>query len=513
METKFKYLLLGLLSIGSIGTTFTSCTQNITELEPQNGVTFYNAFKTESDIEKALYAMERTFRDQYTSVVTRPSILGEVTDKVNSPGIAKEISWDPGTWRPGTSETNWQRFYLIIGTANLILDNLDRIENLPKERHDYYEGQALFMRSFLYFHMVRVWRDVPIILTVDDVLQHAKSPMKEVLDLAEKDAEKAVILLPAWSQLKDSNGARISTKQIVGKGAVWALLSHVYAWRAEVGKEPVYLDKAIDAANKVINSGEFTLAANPEEVIVTVRGKGNSSEGIFEGDVNFTSSGEIRNRQANITSESLYQGWPYNTLASKSKYKNNTYGIKNTRVATMFKPEDLRRDAYFYQFDALKDDAVLDGWAVVQTRREALYAAADSPTGEAFLNWRGNAILFSLADIILLRAECLALKGQDALAIVDINTIRTRAEAPLYDVSEGTVFTMVFREREKEFLFQRMRWFDCIRTGFWKTELSPIIKNLTPTDVDNGGLYLPVSTTAFSNNPKMTQNIYWLSRY
>ncbi len=508
METKFKYLVLGLLS-----TIFTSCTKDITELEPQNGATFYNAFKKEADIEKALYTVERTFRDQYTSVVTRPAILGELTDKVNSSSIADEISWNPAIWRPGASETNWQRFYQIIGTANIVLDNLDRIENLPKERHDYYEGQALFMRSFLYFHLVRVWRDVPIILAADDVLQHAKSPMKEVLDLAAKDAEKAALLLKPWAQLRDSNGSPITTKQIVGKGACYALLSHIYAWRAEVGKESAYLDKAIDAANKVINSGEFTLAASPEEVVTTVRGKGNSGEGIFEGDVNFISIDEIKNRQSSITSELLYQSWPYNTLATKSRYKNNVFGIKNTRVAAMFKSGDLRRDAYFYQFDALKNDPVLAGWAVVQTRREPLFSAVDDPSGLRFLNWKGNAIIFSLADIILLRAECLAAKGQDALAIADINTIRTRSEAPLYNGSEGAVFTAVFREREKEFLFQRMRWFDCIRTGFWKTELSETIKNLTPADIDNGGLYLPVSITAFSNNPKMTQNIYWLSRY
>ncbi len=505
MKLKTTYILLAGLAISLLA----SCKKQIEGLEPKNSVTFYNAFKTEADIERALIGMERDFRDHYTSASTRPAFLGEKTDKTLG-DIKAEIDWSPSIITPNYSEADWRRFYSTIGYANIIIENIGKISNLPTERKNYYLGQAYFMRAFLYFHMMRIWRDVPIVTSTTDVLQLAKSSMNEVLTFATKDANAAAAMLKPWSQLKDSQGNAITSKQIAGQGAAWGLLSHIHAWRAEVGNQPAYLDSAINNANKCINSGEFALVADPETVITQVR-IGNTSEGVFEGDVNLDPL-EISKPTAFITTERLYQGWPFNPRASKNGYKNNSFGLKSTTVDALFAAGDKRKDAYFYQFDALKNDPQLAGWAVVQTRRQALISEP-FPGFQQFTNWKGNAIIFSFADIILLRAECLAKKGNNALAIADINTIRTRAGAPLYQPSEGDVFTAVFNEREKEFLFQRVRWFDCVRTGFWKTKLSPIFSTLTQTDIDNGALYLPVGIAAFQNNPLMRQNTYWLSKY
>ena len=498
--------ILPVVFLASLG-WLSSCTNEIQNLEPKESVTFYNAFKTEGDIEKTLYAMERSFRDNFVSFSTRPAYLGEVTDKRLGDPLT-EYNWSTAIWSAGYSESDWNRYYRTIGYANVLIDNIDRV-SMPKERRDYYVGQAMFMRAFNYFHLVRVWRDVPIVTSSIDVLQRAKSPMKEVLTLAEADATAAAEMLQPWSQLRNSKGGPVTTKQIVGKGGVYALLSHIFAWRAQVGNEPAYLDKAVDAANKVINSGEFALVADPETVITKVR-KGNSSEGIFEGDINFN-QGELIDTGVFFESERLYQAWPIQTGASMGSYRFRPLGIKYSTVDAMFQPGDKRINAYFYQYEALRGDPILRGWAVVQTRREA-YQEEIFPGFFQFKNLRGNVIVFSLADIILLKAECLAKKGSNPEAIIELNKIRARAGVANYTAAEGDLFAKVFEEREKEFLLQRVRWFDCIRTGFWKTKLSSTFANFTPTDIENGALYLPVGAKAFSNNPLMTQNVYWLTR-
>ncbi len=510
---KTKYILSALL-LGSLS-WLSSCTNEIEKLEPKDSVTFYNVYKTEADIEKAMYLVERSFRDNYVSSTSRPALLGELSDKHSGSLIQNEYNWTLSAYNPtNNSDINWGRFYATIGLSNILIENIDRVV-MPKERRDYYLGQALFMRAFNYFHLVRCWRDVPIITSSTDVLQHAKSPMKDVLAFAENDAAKAAEMLQPWNQLRDSKGSLVTTKQIVGKGACYALLAHICAWRAEVGNEPAYLDKAVDAANKVINSGEFSLVANPETVITQVR-KGNSSEGIFEGDVNLD-PGETIYNGLHFTSEMVFQGWPLKTGSSKGQYKNLNVGVLYSTVDAMFQSNDKRINAYFYQYEDLRNDPILQSpgnssnWAVIQTRREVLNSEL-FPGFVAFTNFRGNIIIFSLADIILLKAECLAKKGSSAEAILELNKIRTRAGVAGYTPAEGDLFTKVFEEREKEFLFQRVRWFDCIRTGFWKTKLSPVFSDFTPTDIENGSLYFPVSTTAFRNNPLMTQNVYWLTR-
>src|SRR5690606_39028200 len=125
-----------------------------------------------------------------------------------------------------------------------------------------------------------------------------------------------------------------------------------------------------------------------------------------------------------------------------------------------------------------------------------------------------------LADIILLRAECRARLGNDVGAIADINTIRGRANSPLYNSTEydGDVRYAVFKEREKELLMEGHRYYDVIRNGYARTELQGRFRTASDQDFKDGAFFLIISPNTnplgqmpseFSNNPKMRQNKYW----
>ena len=126
-------------------------------------------------------------------------------------------------------------------------------------------------------------------------------------------------------------------------------------------------------------------------------------------------------------------------------------------------------------------------------------------------------VIYRLADIILLRAECLVRMGKNDLAIKDLNRIRQRAygdKSADYSADEGDLRYAIFKEREKELLWEGKRWYDIVRNGYWKTELSDFhATKMTQQDVDDGALYMPVGWPAFENNSLMTQNKYWLKRY
>ena len=117
-----------------------------------------------------------------------------------------------------------------------------------------------------------------------------------------------------------------------------------------------------------------------------------------------------------------------------------------------------------------------------------------------------------MADILLLRAECYGKLGKDDLAKSDLDRVRDRAGAAGYTEAEGPIYRAVFEEREKELLLERHRWYDMVRTGYWKTDMTEEYAKLTDQDVEDGALYLPVHYSAFNSNKLMRQTRYWLKR-
>ena len=100
-------------------------------------------------------------------------------------------------------------------------------------------------------------------------------------------------------------------------------------------------------------------------------------------------------------------------------------------------------------------------------------------------------IVWRLADILLLRAECRARQNLPNAAD-DLNAIRERAYGNRmhdYDPArDGDLQYAIFHEREKELFFEFDRFYALRR---------------------NGALYYGVPDDAFTANDLMRQNVYW----
>lgn len=105
-----------------------------------------------------------------------------------------------------------------------------------------------------------------------------------------------------------------------------------------------------------------------------------------------------------------------------------------------------------------------------------------------------------------------AKKGDRDLALIDLQTIRDRAQAPAYTEAEGDLYYVIFKEREKELIAERHRRFDIVRTGFYG-EMSEAWGRLTAEDVAEGAVYLPVYSKAFNDNSLMRQNRWWAKQW
>lgn len=464
-------------------------------------ITNNNFWQNERDLQGATYGMMYQVREGVRSLTSWDQFLQ--FDYVSSslmPFYTNEIE-------PDDAGTNWNALYAAICAANTIMENIYRAD-MPKDRRDFYYGQALCARSYLYFFILRRWGDALLILNSLDLGEKPRESWLKIADQIEGDLWEAARLLPGARDLKNMNGEAITTKDMASKGTAYAVLAHLYAWRGAVNHEPDLFAKGIAAADSVINSGDYELAADPGEVCDEVM-FGNSREGILEMYYNGTTVFNMISRGAIIGI--MAEQWPVMPQTTPAT-KRTLCRTSNEMVNRIFSDRrDKRRDEYFYKLDSMAgvSTAITFGAAYVNKWRAPYIFPDGSQAGKArmFLN---NIVLIRLADIILLRAEMKARVGDDAGAIADVNTIRDRAGAAQYDSSEGNVQEVVALERDRElFLEPLVYYYDVVRNGTFRERFWGDFKTLTDQDVADGALFVPVHSDAFKNNTLMQQTVYW----
>ena len=76
-------------------------------------------------------------------------------------------------------EFSWMYEYKAVSAANLVIGNLYRA-GLPEERYRFYMGQALCIRACLYFQIIRLWGDAPLVLEYEDISEKGRTPWREI---------------------------------------------------------------------------------------------------------------------------------------------------------------------------------------------------------------------------------------------------------------------------------------------------------------------------------------------
>ena len=501
------------------------------DMNPENSLTFKNAIETESDMEAVVRNVEVSIRDiMGTGDLYRNIEMGLFADNVLGDIENGTRNLEPQYIRKST----WFEWYQIIGKADVVLAYVDQIE-ASQERKDYYRGQACFYKAYVYFELVRQWGDCVIMGDMTDLTPKAKSPWTEVIDYAIDLAREAVALLPEYDKITDSNGNAPSYKNEPCKGAANALLAHLCAWKAG-GKyyaqpdqrdydENALWEEAEQACTAIIGSetgtatGLYRLAANPEEVCTVVL-RGRSTESIFE--IEYRAFWEERhnnledNAVTNLDANALcYHYWFFMQSMGMGLQgiQSCPYQIYATTAKEMFPEGDLRRESYFYKLDELSDESLLPttgGLAYPYAYREMRFITSGSDAG-MFEHFDYNWVIYRLADIYLLRAECRARLNKNAEAIADLNEIRKRANAKLYDASEydGDLRFAIFKEREKELLYEGQRYYDIIRNGYARQELSEGFRQATDQDFIDGCFFFAIQDWDFERNPLLRQNTWW----
>lgn len=498
----------------------TGC-ESMLDLEPKNGVTFDHYFRDENDLNALIRQMNADLRTRFVTVSYQEHMGIKADRFYDAADFEKVRNRDVSFITNNSSQQQWKGYYNVLSLVDLFFDNYTKAAGVSQSRRDFYLGQCYFIRAVCYFALTRTWGDAVITKSSQYVAPYPKNPAHEVLDTAIASAERAFRLLPSYENLMDQNNKKLTSRQYGSKGSAAALLAHMYAWKGSLYGDDEALQQAVAWADRLIEPqyqeevGKYELAQSAAEVCTKVM-KRNSSEGIFEIEVNYTDVSYF----GYFFPGSYFISYPVLRNTGQGDVVKKHYGILRTTVNDMYETNDQRRTEFFYEPDSVglnaADLAYLYKW------RDPMYEASGNE-----LYWNGmdcNRVIYRLADIYLLRAECYSkMFGWRSKAIADLNTIRRlrgAAEFPNGKKDNGgsDLQWSIFLEREKELLYEGHRYYDAIRNGYYgvnnrhKNVLSAAFDQLTDQEIKNGALYLPIPETAFKNNDLMIQNTYWMSK-
>ncbi len=512
---KYIYIVLTLAFL------FSAC-NDVLDVLPENSVTFENYFQTDKDMETFLNSIRSGVRN-ISGYRWTVEIVGDKYDKYKS-SLADLIEWKTSFFSPKNVSFYWDPYYAIIANANILLENIDR-GHISEERKNYYRGQAHFYRALCYFWMAQYWGECPIQKSSRNIIDISKSSIEDVLQFALDETNLAISLLPKSKDAVDASGnSMVEKKYNACQEVAKSLKLEICLWKGAVCNELELFQDAIKCANYVIDSCDFQLANDPAEVCEKVL-YGNSQEGIYEIEYNESEIKEWNSWTAakNAVCFPIKPGEGRGTIKNspniciKQETIDQLYpGTYNGKITPENFDGDRRRLEYVYDMDTIINNPEWEkqtgGYAYPYKFRKIQVGTNNWNKGK-FKNLAGNWVIWRLADIILLRAEAYAWLGNIDKAAQDINRIRERAYGNSkhnYTAAEGDIRYAVFKERERELLWEGKRWWDIVRNGYWKTELWEFHKTLTEEDVRRGALYMPVGK---DQNVSITQNAYWQSRY
>lgn len=516
-----------LLIILSVLFLSSSCDSWI-DVEPENQVTYTNFFEDEKDVEGAafeMFATECAYIGCEGDYLKWVGILAdEWSDTYNVPRLGR-----PSDLANGWGDQAWKNTYDVVFLANTILENAHRAK-MTRDRLDFWLGQASFTKGLAYFTLARLFGDAVITKNSTSLEKYGRKPMLEVIDTAIVNAERAYRLLPVFEALKDLSGAAITSKQYASKGAAAALLAHLYAWRGSVielyglsGDADEDYRKSIDYCTLILDKkvGFYEMQPDPETLCQVMSKMGEyNKESIFELELNPSE----RYAQTVRVLGAFFTGYPVNVNATLTSQQTKSFRLKWTTVEQMYETKDKRVDAYFYLDDEILNNLQTYPYAYLRKWREGIYFTSESgSTAVTMTGLRANQVQWRVADIYLLRAECRAKLGI-AEAKDDLNEVRSRANATPYPAAgESDLKLAIFKERERELLYENHRFADVVRNG--KTYIQKYfayslvsdngveenpIKYATDQDLKDGILFQPVPKSAFLMNGLMRQTAYWL---
>lgn len=462
------------------------------ELIPPDGLVREEFWKTKEDVEAVLMAAYQSSAAMDGNLFVYGEARGDMVKADYSLGSGERNMMESNIY-PDNGYCNWASFYKVINYCNDVIKNAPEVQKIDNTFTEFQLkgllAEAYWLRSLNYFYLVRIFKDVPLVLTpsetdaADFYLPLSKG--EDVLQSVLKDLnEYRPFATDGYKTLDEVKGRAT-------KAAFDALLADISLWNFDYAK-------TIEYCNRLISNKEFVLM--PGTRWFEIFYPGNSLESIFE-----------------------FQ------FEDKYNQKNGTYG-KTNRNSHQFDPstraEELFARKYSVELTRGEDASITKLSEDDYLIWKYVGRAPDGKTERTGADQNScNWIVYRLADIYLMKAEALSQLSRFPEAADVLNTIRERANMPPLSIGSSPVLfeDAIMEERALELAFEGKRWFDLLRMGrrdnyARKDKLVEIIiKNVPSTQkrilsaklTNPLGWYLPIFKTEIERNKNLVQNPYY----
>ena len=434
MKTK-KWIITITLGLG-FPLAFSSCRNLIESDFPSTQIEVSQVFETVSTADGALSNLYAEL--QYYSVISGGSLgvgalLGAYTDDLNCYIISSQNSaLDLYNNRQISSNTAvlsvWTNAYKEIYSANSIImgvENSTAISEMDKKR---IKGEALFIRSLIYFYLSQIFGEVPYTTTTDYTVNQSlgKISETELLTKIQNDLETAVALL--------DDSYRNAERVYPNRKAAELMLSLVMMQQK----------KWFDAEQQLKKIKQSPLYVWEPDVAKTFKKAGKHI------------LWQLKPLKINNATEEALN---YNFTTAVP----NTYALSEDLVSS-FTANDLRRQQWIKEITINQNHFY----------RCDKYRNTTANTDE-------YSVIFRLEEVYLLLAESLAQQNKVEEALPFVNAVRQKAGIPpLTSSSKEELLNNIIEENRREFFTEHGNRFLTLKRNNRFNTLIPVKSNWQP---------------------------------
>jgi len=209
------------------------CQKNFLDKTPEGDLTLVDVFSKANYTESFLTSVYASlpYEIDMPDDGGKNPFVGSADELEITYGGAFSHLMNDGSWNPtNTNRINiWLDSYRGIRKANIFMENIDKLKEATDAVKSRWKGEAIFLRAFFYFQLIRVYGPVPLIdhsLPTDDNFNgYKRAPLKDLVNFIVKDCDNAGALLP----IRITNTAEVGR---ANKAACLALKARVLLYAA-----------------------------------------------------------------------------------------------------------------------------------------------------------------------------------------------------------------------------------------------------------------------------------------
>lgn len=490
------------LSLLTLGSTLTSCNDWL-DLLPNNEQVTSNYWQSKEEVESVLASGYFYLRQAVPQMLALGELRGGTLFNNSSTDEAGHMQVFDADER--FEIVKYGKFYNIISMANSVLRYAPTVDDhtYTSSRLNAHLCEAYFLRAYTYSILLKNYKEVPLIVDAyvndDAEFNLPKASETAIIDQIKADCLAAL----GTGAAKAYYEKEWETKGRATKWALYALLADITLWNHEYDECIKYCNELIEAKDAL-----RPVFINDMNQWYTMFNPGNSNESIFEINYNYQTEGKNNN---------FASSFAWGALKSD---KNGAYNISPTAMEKMRDEADQVLTNYpkLTTSDHL-GRSLFCTWVPGTTTSDP----EKYKTNQNFYVWKyrgqelanientrlengndANFILYRMADVMLMKAEALVMKGQASWrsAIELVNMIRNRAglsdfidlssstaEADIEALDELQMLNEVMNQREMELVGEAKRWYDLLRMARYDASFAPK-GTVEETEAQTAGAYL-----------------------